>query len=58
MKRLEELEIDHLQLKQDNVELKQSIADTNAPVSYTHLDVYKRQSYKSNAGCWTLGDAF
>ena len=47
-------------MKQDNVELKQSISDTNAQltekivdtnsridtletVSYTHLDVYKRQ---------------
>ena len=32
------------ELKIDNIEIKQSIIDSNAPVSYTHLDVYKRQA--------------
>ena len=28
--------------------------ETPAPVSYTHLDVYKRQPWRSTTGWWTV----
>ena len=46
---LEELKIDKLQLKQDNVELKESIVDSNAQLIKKMLDTNSRiETIKEN----------